>query len=39
MDTALAVLVTFVAALAVVDPAAVAFGVASRDGIADDHRP
>ena len=39
MDTALAVLVTFVAALAAVDPATVAFGLAGRGGIADDHRP
>ena len=38
MDTALAILVAFVAALAVFDFAAVAFGADSRDGIDDDHR-
>lgn len=38
MDTALAVLFAFVAALAVFDLAAVAFGADSRDGFADDHR-
>ena len=38
MVTALAVLFALVAGIAFVDLAAVAFGVDSRDGFADDHR-
>lgn len=38
MVTALAVLFVFVAALALFDLAAVAFGVDSREAMTDDHR-